>query len=297
MEQIILSNGQIEMGVMPKLGAALSFFKYKHNNEFRDVMRPYEETPKGHDSNNASMFVMMPYCSRIRGGSFVYWGITRKVSKNQQGIADPIHGDGWKSEWEVVSQTDTRLELKLLHDKDKGGFPFSYEGTIIYELIENRFQITLSVKNLNQLPMPCGLGIHPFFVKTKEVELDFSTQVVWSNEADPIFDKPYMTPDAWQFTGGKALKNAVFDTCFGGYNGQSSILYPDLGLSISLESDEQFNHLILYAPRGKNFFCLEPVSNASNAFNLAANGVIGTGMKSIGPDQTMTGSISMTFRG
>ena len=297
MKEIVLFNEKIQMGVLPQVGGAISFFKYKQKDKWIDVMRPYEKSPKGDDANNASMFVMMPFCSRIRGGTFVYWGITRKMAKNHQGIQDPIHGDGWKSSWDVANQTQTRIEMKLMHDKEKGGFPFSYEGTIIYELIDDKLNISMNVKNLNALPMPCGLGIHPFFVKTKEVELDFPTTVVWSNETDPIFDKPYTTPETWQFDGGKQLRTAVFDTCFGGFNGKASILYPDLGISVAIDADESFGHIILYAPRGKGFFCLEPVSNATNAFNLAANGSIGTGIKSIGPNQSMTGTISLTVRG
>lgn len=296
MNEIVLSNGLIQIGVMPELGASLSYFKYKQDDKVRHILRPYEINAKGDDSNNASLFPMLPFCGRIRGGSFVYFGITRKMQKNQSGIPDPIHGDGWKSVWKVAEATDTRVKLTLSHDKAKG-FPFSYDAEIIYELINNKFNTTMSVTNTSTLPMPCGLGIHPFFTKTKEVELDFTTKMVWSNESDPIFDKPYETPSTWQFQGGRPLKNAVFDTCFDGFDGKASILYPDMGISVNIEADEQYKHVVLYSPRGKNFFCLEPTTNASNAFNLASSGVVGTGMKSIGPGQTMTGTVSLTIHG
>lgn len=297
MNEIIISNDKLRIGILPELGASVSFFKYHQEKNTHDILRPYEEGNKGPDSNNASLFPMLPFCGRIRGGSFVYFGITRKMAKNQGGIADPIHGDGWKSVWTVSNQTPSSVELTLSHNKDDGGFPFSYDAKILYEIIDNKFNVTISVTNVSSLPMPCGLGIHPFFVKTKEVELDFTTKMVWSNESDPIFDKPYETPATWQFKGGRPLKNAVFDTCFDGFDGKASILYPDLGISVGIKSDEQFKHVVLYTPRGKNFFCLEPTTNASNAFNLAANGVIGTGIKSIGPSQTMTGKISLTVNG
>lgn len=297
MNEIILSNDLIKIGILPELGASLSFFKYQQQNNVRDILRPFEIGSKGMDSNNASLFPMLPFCGRIRGGSFVYFGITRKMQKNQLGIVDPIHGDGWKSIWQATEQSPTKVVLTMSHDKAKGGFPFSYDAEIIYELIENKFMIKMSVTNTSTLPMPCGLGIHPFFTKTKEVELDFATKMVWSNESDPIFDKPYETPSAWQFKGGRPLKNAIFDTCFDGFDGKASILYPDMGISVIMESDPQCKHVVLYAPRGKNFFCIEPTTNASNAFNLAASGVVGTGIQSIGPGQKMSTWISLTING
>lgn len=297
MKELILKNDKIQLGVLPELGASLSFLKYTQDDKVRDILRPFEEAGKAADSNNSSMFPMLPFCGRIRGGSFVYFGITRKMQKNQPKIIDPIHGDGWKSVWHVKEKSDTRLVLTLSHNKDKGGFPFSYDAEIIYALNANRFEISITVSNPGMLPIPCGVGIHPFFIKTKEVELDFSTSMVWSNESDPIFDKPYETPSTWQFKGGRPLKNAVFDTCFDGFTGKASILYPDTGITVSIEADKQFKHIVLYSPRGKDFFCLEPTSNASNAFNLAANGAIGTGMKSIGPGQSMTGLIALEING
>ncbi len=296
MSEISISNKLIKIGIMPDLGASLSYFKYNQDGRIRDILRPYEADAKKQDSNNASMFPMIPFCGRIRGGSFVYFGITRKMQKNQAGIADPIHGDGWKSVWTVEQLTDTKAVLTLSHSKEKG-FPFSYDAKIVYELVDCQFNVVMSVKNTGSLPMPCGLGIHPFFTKTKEVELDFTTQMVWSNEADPIFDKPYETPATWQFQGGRPLKNAVFDTCFGGFDGKASILYPDMGITLNIKADEQYKHVVLYSPRGKDFFCLEPTTNASNAFNLASVGMVGTGMKSIGPGQTMTGTVSISVHG
>ncbi len=297
MKELILKNDKVQLGVLPELGASLSFLKYMtRNGNFRDILRPIDWYSRP-DASSTALFPMIPFCGRIRGGSFVYFGITRKMAKNHMGIIDPIHGDGWKSTWKVQSQQDDKVVLTLKHNKNNGGFPFSYNAELIYSLQKTRLEIEMKITNPGHLPMPCGMGIHPFFVKTKDVELDFATQMVWSNESDPIFDKPYETPSTWQFQGGRPLKNAVFDTCFDGFDGKASILYPDTGITVNIEADNQFKHIVLYVPRGKNFFCLEPASNAINAFNLAANGIIGTGMKSIGPEQSMCGKLALEIHG
>ena len=297
MPEIILSNNTLSVGILPELGASLSFLRYRQDGQEVDILRPTDLSKSKLNANNTAMFPMLPYCGRIRGGSFTYWGILRKVPKNQTGFQDPIHGDGWKSTWQVEDRTSTAVTLAMTHDKKSGGFPFSYTAKIVYELKGTTLSIALSVHNPAPLPMPCGLGIHPFFVRKKDVALDFKTGVVWSNEADPIFDEPYPTPTAWRFDGGKPLNDAVFDTCFGGFDGRGRILYPDKGISIDMTTSDMFRHIVLFAPKGKDFFALEPCSNASNAFNLAADGVIGTGIHSIGPNQDMTGQISLTIQG
>lgn len=296
MQEIVLSNKQLSLGILPEYGASLSFLRYKKGDKSLDILRPTNKE-KAKDANSSSMFLMLPFCGRIRGGSFTYWGILRKVPKNQTGISDPIHGDGWKSQWTVKSQSENSITLIMNHDKASGGYPFSYSAEVVYTLNENELEVSISVSNPAALPMPCGLGVHPFFVKEKEVQLNFKTQVVWSNESDPIFDQPYTTPTTWQFEGGKPLKNAVFDTCFGGFEEKATIIYPENGVTIDITTDDLFHHVVLYAPKGKSFFCLEPTTCASNAFNLAANGVIGTGIRSIGPGQKLTGQIKFKIQG
>lgn len=297
MEEIILSNEVISIGVLPELGASLSFLRYKKGESDIDILRPMETEKDKLNSNNAALFPMLPYCGRIRGGAFAYWGILRKVPKNQNGITDPIHGDGWKSVWQISKKTNDSLTLVMNHDKKDFGFPFSYSAELTYQIFGGNLTIHMTVKNPTPLPMPCGLGVHPFFIKDKDVCLNFKSQVVWSNESDPIFDEPYATPTAWNFNGGKPLNNAVFDTCFGGFEEQAQIIYPMKDITIDITTTDIFHHVVLYAPKNKDFFCLEPCSNASNAFNLAADGVIGTGIRSIGPNQEISGQISFKVQG
>ncbi|MDY6407387.1 MAG: aldose 1-epimerase [Pseudomonadota bacterium] len=295
MQEIILSNDKLRVGILPELGASLSFLRYRHGAKEVDILRPTDSSQK--EAINTALFPMLPYCGRIRGGNFTYWGILRKVPKNQVGFQDPIHGDGWKKSWTVSKQSQNSITLTMVHDKKQLGFPFSYEAEITYTIQDSDLDIKMTVQNPSLLPMPCGLGIHPFFIRTKDVELNFKSQVVWSNESDPIFDEPYTTPAAWNFDGGKALNNAVFDTCFGGFEEQAQIRYPDQDITVGITTSDMFHHIVLYAPKGKNFFSLEPCSNASNAFNLAADGVIGTGIRSIGPKESLTGSIRLKIQG
>ena len=90
----------------------------------------------------------------------------------------------------------------------------------------------------------------------------------------------------------KRVGDAIFDTCFGSFDGKATIWWPRKDLSLTIEADDMFGHAVLYAPYHKGFFCVEPCSMCPDAFNMASNGVVGTGIKSVGPNESITGVVS-----
>ncbi len=294
-ELVILQNEHLEVGIAPFCGGSLAYLRTKGEAPF-DLLRPASATAlQKKDPNGMAMFPMLPFTHRIKGGKFTYWGITRQVPVNQTGIPDPIHGDGWKTAWTVQNKTSTSVTLAMKHDKSEKGYPFSYEAELIYTLDGDILKTTVVLKNTSVLPMPCGIGLHPFFVKTPNITLRFGTKNVWSHLDDPI-DRPYKTPAEWSFETPREIKDAEFDTCFGGFDGTAEVIWPKFKKAVEMRSDEVFNHVVLYTPPRKNFVCLEPTTMANNAFNLASEGIVGTGIQSIGPNETISGSVTFTVR-
>ena len=52
--------------------------------------------------------------------------------------------------------------------------------------------------------------------------------------------------------------------------------------------------LVVYSPAGEDYFCAEPVSHCTDAFNLARQGRRDTGMLTLGPRATL--GVSVRFR-
>ena len=281
-----IKNEVIEIQINPNQGAALQSFSYKG----KDVLRPADQNPQ--TPQQQSLFLMLPYCSYIKDGHFNYFGISRRVPTNQPGSTYPIHGDAWQAKWTPQKQTETSAVFTYQHTKDNG-FPFDYTATVMYTLNKNQLQITLSIYNPSVLPMPFGMGVHPYFLHPENAKLNFVSSHIWHHKNDPIFDRPYPTPDQWNFSKDQTIKED-FDTAFGGWDGIASVCYPDQNIKIDIAAQDIFHHIILYAPKGADFFCLEPVSNTPDAFNLAAYGVIGTGIQSVGGGQTISKTISFT---
>jgi aldose 1-epimerase len=86
------------------------------------------------------------------------------------------------------------------------------------------------------------------------------------------------------------------DDCFTGLTGGDfRMIYPESGVEVRFHVDPIFTHAVIYAPndeRGapRDFFCVEPVTNANDGFNLLARGVEGTGVKLLEPGERWGGA-------
>ena len=67
-------------------------------------------------------------------------------------------------------------------------------------------------------------------------------------------------------------------------------------MRMTMTATGQLSFLVVYTPAGEDFFCVEPVSNCTDAFNLAAQGRADTGMRVLPPGETMHTTITFTAR-
>ena len=86
------------------------------------------------------------------------------------------------------------------------------------------------------------------------------------------------------------------DNCFGGWNGEAAIRWPETGLTFRIEAEPAFGHLVIYLPPGEDFFCVEPVSNANDGFNLFDLGVPATGVRVLAAGETLAGTVRFRIR-
>lgn len=290
-KMIELGNSNVKIAVSPEAGASLAYFKFVNGDKTIDVMRPAtEKALNDREANNFAMYPILPYVSHIHEGFFVYWGIKRTVPANVSFDKEPLDGDGWRNVWTVKSSDSTGVTLYYNHD-GKTGFPFVYEAEVTYKVLEKGFMIHISLKNTGLLPMPCAMGVHPFFPKSKDVILKMHNKNVWEHMGTPLRDKPYKVSSDWSFEEGRALNGMVLDTSFGGFEGEAELTWPSQKLHLRVKAYEEFNHVIVFIPENKNYFSVEPVTSSTDAFNLASRGVTGTGIKSIGPQETIEATV------
>ena len=286
---VVLSSGDFSAAVSPVAGCSLLY--WRRGKE--DLTRPaLDGAVERKAADETSMFPLVPYSNRIRGGYFIYWGIKRSVPKNHPVVADPLHGEGWQRQWEVVRSAQDSVALMFEHN-GKNGFPFAYEAEQSFTLKDNQLIVSLTLTNKGGIPMPCGLGWHPFFPKDDDTTIRFKTKNVWAHESAPPRERPMKTPPEWQFDKGLKISELELDTCFGGFDGKAELIWPSRNRKINMTAYSDFGHVVVWSPAGENFFCVEPVTNATDAFNLASRGVAGTGIKTLDPEESINETMTL----
>ena len=100
---------------------------------------------------------------------------------------------------------------------------------------------------------------------------DADGQIVETHSISAGLDYPGVGPQhAHLAASGRASYVGVSN--YAGWQRQATIVWPETRARLVLEASPPLGFLVLYSPPGEPFFCAEPVSHCTDAFNLAAQG-------------------------
>lgn len=257
-----LAAGNLRLRVAPDVGGCIAAFDYLLEEQQKiPILRGGDGLPE--DVLDAGCFPLVPFSNRIRHGRFSFRGREVTLAPNMKGDPNPLHGQGWRSVWEVERADAREAELVFRHAPDE--WPWAYEARQILTLHSDGLMLRLSCRNLAEEPMPCGLGFHPYFPCTTETRLDTRVESAWTidNKVLPVEKVPA--------TGRFDLRDRRvcgqdLDNGFGGWGGTARIHTPGQPFAIELSSAEA-HFFQLYSPADGGLFVAEPVTHANAALN------------------------------
>jgi aldose 1-epimerase len=263
--------GRMSLQVAPRSGGAVARFAV----DDRDLLRPMTATDiaSGKGSDGA-LYPLVPFSNRIANGELTFEGEMFQLARNWPGVGHPMHGDGWAHAWDVVRSDGVSAEIAYLHERagGRGGWPFRYRARQSYRLDDDRLTIRISLENLEDRPVPAGIGLHPFFARDPDTQLTCRTRAVWRTDAEVLPVERIAVPSDWDFSAGRTVDSLVLDNCFDGWDGRATIAWPRRRLRLDLVATVPFRHLVIYVPPGQPYFCVEPVSHANGQVGLAPLG-------------------------
>lgn len=214
----------------------------------------------------AACFPLVPYCNRIEGGAFACGERAVTIAPNLAGECHPLHGLGWLAEWRVVQHDAASALLEHAYDGD-GEWPWAYVAHQHVALDPAGCTVRLMVQNRAAEPAPVGLGLHPYFRRSKETTLTFEANAMLGIDAQHLPDgasHPADTLASWRE--GARLPARLVDNCFKRWGGTAKIA--DRYGTIVLRGFGA-PHCHVFAPPGDETLCVEPVNHPPDALNRA----------------------------
>lgn len=267
------------LGLVPSLGGSVAAWQIERQNDDQndnpaeriDLWRPWDgRTP---DLYQLASFAMLPWSNRISHGGFTHGGRFHPMRPNRAGEPYPIHGDAWLQRWQLTQPADDTMTMTLRSQRFDGN-PYDYAATQTFRLVDGGLDQRVEVQHLGEEPLPYGLGVHPWFLRTPRTRITAPVQGVWLCGDDPL-PTGHTTdfPPGWNLSEGADANGTLIDNGYTGWGGTARIEWPERGLQVTLTMPERAvadheGYCLVYRPPHGPAFCFEPITQPIDAFHL-----------------------------
>jgi aldose 1-epimerase len=251
----------------------------------------------GSSPTRSGIPILFPFPTRIRDGRFRWKGKDYQLPLNDPAGKNAIHGFACRRPWRVVEEGATD-EAAWVTGEFRGSidgmdarelWPADYLIRVTYRLSVRHLRIEAVVENPDQVPLPFGLGYHPYFASTEEEPgsaryLQAPARSYWELQENlPTGDRRPVDAarDLSRLRPVHELKlddilTDLIDTellapeglCLRGVlqnNFKANVL--------RLFASPSFRELVAFTPPHRKAVCLEPYTCTTDAINLQQRGV------------------------
>lgn len=293
MDPITLRGGSLGVVLIPPVGGAIARFWCEQPGAAIELLRPASDLAlTRRDAGGMACFPLVPWSNRIREGRFAFGGRTIGLPPNRSQDRHPIHGLGFQTTWTVVDLDPARAVLE--HGHAPGAWPWAYRALQRVALTPASLELELTVWNESDTAMPVGLGWHPYFPRTPGTTLTARVGGLWLTDAEVLPVACVAPPPDRDPGRGLSVDRTALDNAFVGWDGDAVVAWPEWRVQLRLATQGPLGTLVVYTPPGEAFFCVEPVSHITDAFNLAAAGRTDTGMLSLLPGESVGATLTLT---
>lgn len=266
--------------------------------------------------------VLFPFPNRIEDAVWTWKGKAHLQKKD--GIPVQLHSlvydeKSWK--YSGPDFRDDAVFLTTYIEMDENhpifrGFPFKCTLSLTFALTSEKLTVSYRIENSDSTEIPFGFALHPYFAKLsgEDGTLLCVPCRYWyelRDDADKAFLNKFnggyaMVPNLLPTgrlmdadTCGLSLKNPAavgtldLDHVYTGFiEGRSSYIdYASLGMRLKIIGTSDFTHNVVYTPKGRPFFCIEPQTCSTDAINLHAKGIEHAHLMVLPPKCVHTGSV------
>jgi aldose 1-epimerase len=274
--------------VWPALGFNCFQWQVHHGGRPREVL--YADPALFGDGRptRSGIPILFPFPNRIRDGRFTWDGREYRLPPNDPAQKNAIHGFACRHPWRVVGH-GADLFGAWVRGAFRGSadapdcralWPADYEIEVTVRLGAGRLRIEAEVCNPDSVPLPIGLGYHPYFAipltpdgRAEDCTMQVPARSNW------VLDESLPTGQKKAVEGGLDLNSP---RSFGDLHLDdvltdlpASLAADGLiergvlrggGAELRLFCSPEFREMVV-------FFCVEPYSCTTDAVNLQARGI------------------------
>jgi aldose 1-epimerase len=221
----------------------------------------------------AGIPLMHPWANRLSGSRYTAAGRivvldldSPLLHRDANGL--PIHGVPWSMlSWQVTRATETMLAARIgwAHPALLAIFPFPHILEMVATLDPDGLTLTTTLVALADGPVPVSFGFHPY------VGLPGLARDEWRLEL-PAMRRLKLDPrsiptsdEEWSPAFNRPLRGLEFDDGYALDHPRASLAIAGAGRRVSIDLHEGYAYAQVYAPSGKDFVALEPMTAPTNA--------------------------------
>jgi aldose 1-epimerase len=203
--------------------------------------------------------------------------------------AHPIHGFLAAAVWEVeearadagAAWVTSTLDFYTQPDW-MAQFPFAHSIVMTHRLRDGVLDITVALHNRSAAPMPVAIGFHPYFTLTDSPRdawtISLAARTEWELAADKIpTGKTLPITQRFANPADAVLRDHDLDHVFADLirdaSGHATMTVRGSAQRIDVEFGPNYHAAVVYAPKGRDFICFEPMAGITDALNLAQRGL------------------------
>jgi aldose 1-epimerase len=241
--------------------------------------------------------VLFPFPGRLRDGRFRFQGVEYQLPLNDVTKRHAIHGFTPRHRWRIADwNSDPHSafvtgECLLADDMPEMVhlWPANFKLQITYRLTARCLRVEAVVLNVDQKPLPFGLGYHPYFrlpgVHDADIHryvLQVPAERVWETEELLPTGQRRPLPPQWDFRHGRAVGEAWLDTIFSdltapvgsdGLRQVARLSHPAALGWVEIHASPLFREMVLFTPPHRQALAIEPYTCAPDAAHLAEQGL------------------------
>jgi aldose 1-epimerase len=292
-DTVTLSAGSLQAEFAPALG--MTGVSLRHEG---DELLDRQAGLLAYARTGAVMGVplLYPWANRLAGPDYMLGGHDVRLPSGpplvhceEHGL--PIHGLLHASpHWRTTSRDETQIRALLdfgVHPELLAAFPFPHTLEIGASLSTDRLRITTTIRPTGTTAVPIAFGFHPY------LRLPGVPRAAWLLTLPPrrhlvLDERGIPTGGGGREPGTRfELDDRDFDDGYDGLASRSAFCVAGAGRTITVELESGYPAAQVFAPRGKDFVCFEPMTAPTNALRS------GAGLRRVAPGDTFSATFSI----